>query len=210
MVGERTGGREDHRAGAGRAGRPLRLEEEARESAREGSLEDQAKRSLAVAENEQRGDEDDEVDVKTADRRGPGRDLVTRGTVGGAERQPPRRRAHDEERDRETRLLAVQLTGPTEIVEDEGQTGEPTRRRVHRDLGAYAEEVRDREDHHVDGDERDDVEVRALYGWERAPFTHEARIMRLEGGRNVSMPTFPVTRGAAMGRSGQRYRREPQ
>src|SRR5207247_9835182 len=130
-------------------------------------------------------DEDAEGEGKTADRRGPGRDLVTRGTVGGAERQPPCRRADDEERDREARLLAVELTRPAEIVEDEGQTGEPTRRRVHRDLGAYAEEVRDREDHHVDGDERDDVEVRALYGWKRAPFTHEARIMRPEGGRNV-------------------------
>jgi len=48
----------------------------------------------------------------------------------------------------------------------------------------------------VDRDERDDVLVSALYGWERAPFLHEGLIMRPEEGPNVSMATFRVSLGA--------------
>jgi hypothetical protein len=78
-----------------------------------------------------------------------------------------------------------------EVIEDEGESGEATGRRVHRDLRPDAQEVRDSEDDHVNRDERDDVQVSALYRWEGAPFAHEALIMRPACQHNVRMPTFP-------------------
>ena len=75
----------------------------------------------------------------------------------------PRRQADDEERDRETGLFSVELAWPVELVEHKGQAGETAGWRPHRDLGADTQKVRDREDDHVDRDERDQVEVRALH-----------------------------------------------
>jgi carbon-monoxide dehydrogenase medium subunit len=76
----------------------------------------------------------------------------------------PGGQADDEKRYRETRLLPVELAGPAELVEDERQAGESAGWRAHRELSANAQEVRDRQDDHMDGDERHQVEVGALHG----------------------------------------------
>ena len=64
MVRKRARSGKDHRAGTGHARRPRWLQEEAGQGTREGALQDQAERSLAVAEHEQRGHEDDQMHVE--------------------------------------------------------------------------------------------------------------------------------------------------
>src|SRR5882672_6200839 len=132
------------------------------------------------------------MQVGTADGRRAGGDFAAGRTIGGAEREPPRWSADDKDRDREAGLLAIELAWTAEVVEDEGQPGEAAGWRVHRDLRPDPQEVRHREDDHVDGDERDDVQVRALDRWERAPFLHEALIMRPSREQNVRRPTLAM------------------
>ena len=180
VVRERRRRSDRHRAGTHRASWPLRFETECagtelREVTDVRPLKDEPEGALAVAEHEERGDEDDQVYVEAAERRRTLLDRALRRPLGHAEVNEPSRQADDEQRDSEARLLAIEVSRAVELVEDERQAGEAAGRSVQRDLGADAQKVRDGEDDHVDRDERDEIEVRALDGRDRPHVLHDRR-----------------------------------
>ena len=184
VIREHDRGGERHRRRAGGARRPLGLEPERprpelaelRAVAEVRALEHETQRALPVAEDQKRGDEDDQVQVEAAERRAAFLDRTQGRALRDAEMDDPRGKPDDEERDRETRLLAVLRCRSTELVEDEREPRKPARWRAERELGTDAQKVRDSQNDHVNGDERDQIEVGALHGGERAvDGVHERR-----------------------------------
>ena len=133
-----------------------------------GALENESQRSLPVTEDQERRDEHDEVEVEAPECRASFLDGAHRRALRDTEVNDPRGKPDDEERDRETRLLAVLRRGAAELIENEGEAGKPARGRAECELGGDAQEVRDRQDDHVDRDQCDQIEVGALDGGKRA------------------------------------------
>src|SRR5439155_26076611 len=128
-----------HRARTHRASWPLRFETECagtelREVIDVRPLKDEPEGALAVAEHEERGDEDDQVYVEAAERRRTLLDRALRRALGHAEVNEPGRQADDEQRDSEARLLAIEVSRAVVLVEDDRQAGEVVGRSVNRYL----------------------------------------------------------------------------
>ncbi|TMC02760.1 MAG: hypothetical protein E6J35_08375 [Chloroflexi bacterium] len=165
MKDERAGRGHDHRKGAGRASDPVGFETEKlrRRWPDHPGHQDEPQHALAIAEHQQRGHQDDDLQVRAPQRAAALHERAASCGIRGAVVEIPRRHCDEEQGDRQARLLAVLLARAVELCEHERQPCEAAARCAQRDLGTHTQEIRDAEDDHMDRDEQHDVEVRALH-----------------------------------------------